>query len=369
MSKRNAFTLVELLVVIAIIGILIGMLLPAVQQVREAARRSACSNNMRQMMIASLNYESAHMELPFGLRNNLVPGNPAEDAYNSSAPALGQWSWGTFILPFMEGNNAYDVLNPRSVMMAIRLNDIGTNNDPNRLIEQVLQTQLDMFTCPSDAAEGLNIHRGTGNFGGSGAAVGPMVSLNGMWMGNSAISNYVAANNVHFCVANNSNNLGPDGAFCSFRETKLTQMSDGTSNTIMFGERTYDTVRKNVDNRPTGGALLFGARNSGDEIAINNDSNFESGIVDVAFSAWGGINLNQMETGNDVFNRKRQGASSRHSSGCNFAFGDGSVRFIPDTIDSFYGSGAQLDAPNTADYGTYESLIAINDGRVIDTDF
>ena len=110
MSRRNrpAFTLVELLVVIAIIGILIGMLLPAVQQVREAARRSTCQNNLRQLALASLNYESAHQELPIGVRNN------GSAAYSTE----GEWGWGTFLIPYIELNNAYDRLNPRNLALS-----------------------------------------------------------------------------------------------------------------------------------------------------------------------------------------------------------------------------------------------------------
>jgi len=95
--KRRGFTLVELLVVIAIIGILIGMLLPAVQQVREAARRTQCLNNLRQLALACLNYESAHMEFPNG-----AAGDPG-----------GQWdtNWLGFALPFMEQGNAESNLN------------------------------------------------------------------------------------------------------------------------------------------------------------------------------------------------------------------------------------------------------------------
>ncbi|QEG22960.1 DUF1559 domain-containing protein [Mariniblastus fucicola] len=88
-KSRSAFTLVELLVVIAIIGILIGMLLPAVQQVREAARRTQCMNNMRQLGLACLNFESAHMEFPYGAK-----GEPLWDT-----------SWLGFTLPFMEQTN------------------------------------------------------------------------------------------------------------------------------------------------------------------------------------------------------------------------------------------------------------------------
>ena len=369
MSKRHAFTLVELLVVIAIIGILIGMLLPAVQQVREAARRSACSNNMRQLMIASMNYESAHRELPIGLRPNdfLSTPNLALDRPNDP---LAQWSWGTFILPFAEATNQYDILNPRSIAMATRLDDVGTTQD--RGLQQVMQSELPMFICPSDAAEGLNIHRGTGNFNGTGLDVGPMESDQTQnWTElDSTISNYVAANNVHTCDGG-TGTIIPEGTFCSARETSIAQMSDGASNTIVFGERTYDTVRKTLDNRPSGAGLLFGTRNLG------GPENFDNGIVDVSFSAWGGINYNRASDNPNspdqfIHDRKRQGVSSRHSSGCNFTFGDGSVRFVADTIDTFYldeDNATSRIPQNATEYGTFERLIAIGDGQVVDSDF
>ncbi len=99
--SRKAFTLVELLVVIAIIGILIGILLPAVQMVREAARRSTCMNNIRQIAVASLNYESGHQELPIGLMvPDSVPQNTTDELFG----------WGTAILSYMEQASSDDVL-------------------------------------------------------------------------------------------------------------------------------------------------------------------------------------------------------------------------------------------------------------------
>lgn len=112
-SNRRGFTLVELLVVIAIIGILIGMLLPAVQQVREAARRTECLNNMRQIALASLNFESAHMSLPTaGLTPDSFATDENGDQWNGnqrSPFSRENCSWAFQILPFIEANNVQKI--------------------------------------------------------------------------------------------------------------------------------------------------------------------------------------------------------------------------------------------------------------------
>ncbi|HMP80636.1 MAG TPA: DUF1559 domain-containing protein [Pirellulaceae bacterium] len=106
-QPRVAFTLIELLVVIAIIGILVGLLLPAVQQVRSAARRISSSNNLRQIGLAMQNFEGTHRRFPAGYVASI--GHPDSDPQTLDAPP--GWAWGTMLLPYLEGGNIYDQLN------------------------------------------------------------------------------------------------------------------------------------------------------------------------------------------------------------------------------------------------------------------
>ena len=396
MSQRNrhAFTLVELLVVIAIIGILIGMLLPAVQAVREAARRTACSNNMRQIGLAALNYESSYQEFPFGIRVDDMPdGEPYDPDNQVTGTTLNaQWSWSAFLLPFIEQNNIADRLDiagrvSASTRFEMAINANYSNVPPTAAdeIARAAQTSIEGFLCPSDSAEPLNEWRGQANWDGEALQLGdgsilsdsgPVTIQNGPTMVlTPATSNYVAANNVHVCHgevltgggANLSNNPTPQGTYCSFDQTSLGRLADGTSNTIVFGERIYDAVSPAQDRRPNGAGLMYVSRGKG------GPAQFEFGMPDVAFSAWGFINLSvdrmNPPSGVDpdnIWNRRRQGLSSRHAGGLNVVRADGSVSFLRDSIDSFYSDPTITEAnfpQNIAQFQAYERAIAVADGQ------
>ena len=182
MSKRKGFTLVELLVVIAIIGILIGMLLPAVQQVREAARRTACKNNMRQIGLALHNYDSAFDEFPAGITIT---------ATGATAP---NWSVTTWILPQMEQQNLFDQLNPVVGAPAGAL----------------LASSIDAFLCPSDNGTDINTERPVGTA--------------------TATTNYVVANNtLAACTPEAS---VANGLFCDTPRGIAAMNADGTLSLI-----------------------------------------------------------------------------------------------------------------------------------------
>jgi prepilin-type N-terminal cleavage/methylation domain-containing protein len=186
---RKAFTLIELLVVIAIIAILIGLLLPAVQKVREAAARSKCANNLRQIGIGCHNFHDVNGHIPPGVLTTPATGVPDDS-----------WAWGTLILPFIEQQNLYNSL---GVVL----------NPPNRAPKNnvaLTQLPLSVYRCPSDV-------------NGSGQNV---------WYDNYGISNYVCNRAV----------FGPGDGTIGGKSgtpfnTTLVGITDGTSNTILVGER------------------------------------------------------------------------------------------------------------------------------------
>ena len=137
-QTRSAFTLIELLVVIAIIAILVALLLPAVQQAREAARRTSCKNNLKQLALALHNYADA---------NNVLPPGAAVDLSVSSTGNNGSWGVHGRILPYIEQGNVYDLV------------DLTVAWDNEMDIDGL---QLPIFACPSDAKSGTVRDTGTG---------------------------------------------------------------------------------------------------------------------------------------------------------------------------------------------------------------
>lgn len=357
-NSRNAFTLVELLVVIAIIGILIGMLLPAVQQVREAARRATCQNNLRQLGIATLNHESAFMRLPKGAS---YPRNFDPLASGNNAVML--WSFSTLIAPYAELNNAYDQLEPSNVTALARLTAAPL------LVVPILSQPVSLMQCPSDNPRATNqLRPNTGN------PDLPFV----------ATANYVGMNNVGICHGEllpvapvPGANTAPNGAFCTMRALTIGSFSDGTSNTFLFGERVYDALRTRVNLDKSRGALAWVIRGVGLPTGVgpNTPQNTPYGqienfdVSDAMASGIGGINLTNLTGAGPL--RAQMGVSSRHSGMSQFGMADGSVHSVPDTIDSFYTLNPPVDLTGVPagpiQYGVYEALIGINDRRVVTT--
>ena len=197
-TKLRGFTLVELLVVIAIIGILIGMLLPAVQAVREAARRTQCMNNLRQLALASLNFESAHMHFP--------PGVLDEDDDLTEALRNG---W-VDMLPFMEQNNIYD--------------QYDLNSDWKTGINaELAKIQIPVLRCPSNSSSNFD------QFGGV----------------EGAISDYAMSKGPSASLVS-VKRVPSVGMFGVNSETSFAAIRDGSSNVYLLGEAVSNAQTKAI---------------------------------------------------------------------------------------------------------------------------
>ena len=184
-SIRKGFTLVELLVVIAIIGVLVGLLLPAVQSAREAARRTQCINNMRQLGLALHNHHDSFGTLPPGWKTSTTAG--------SQGNGVALWGWGAMILPFIEEGSLNDQLKPKDVFMHDAVTSLWSS------YQSLMTTSMTGFRCPSDDGPITNIGRSFPGFNNSGAAA-------------LSTSNYIGNNNSRTSAQFDDPQTG--GIFC-----------------------------------------------------------------------------------------------------------------------------------------------------------
>ncbi|QDU97097.1 DUF1559 domain-containing protein [Lignipirellula cremea] len=323
-ARRRGFTLVELLVVIAIIGVLVALLLPAVQMAREAARRSTCTNNLKQFGLALMNYHDSHKTFPpaqCGLHNN-----------------TGFWSWGAMILPQIEEGSLYQTLGVASNLPQVA-------PAPGKGIEQ----SLDSFHCPSDTAPAINNRRWTAK------------DIRG------ATSNYIANNGYgedHSTQGKNGLNMANNsqGPFRrlqngnGYHTISIRDITDGTSKTIALGERAWQMRVYDSTTSTTVTANYYAGTAYGSRYQNEGHTDGLDAVVGI-----GGCGINNATPGTHpsgaTSGRSYDGFSSMHPGGANFAFCDASTHFISENIN--------YDYVNPGCTSVYEQLLAFEDDTVI----
>ena len=290
MRRRSAFTLIELLVVIAIIAILVALLLPAVQQAREAARRSSCKNNLKQIGLALHNYHDTH--------NTFPPGGI------HSGTGANQIGWTVFILPFIEQGPLYDIVD---------FNTSGFGNSTTN----VSRARVETYLCPSGTV--LRAHDDANSF-----------TLH--YLGNGGPKNFSTETSVYTCRHNSTaaecvtppdaqpsdltahGGYSQHGIFSRNSQINLRDVLDGTSNTIAVFESSFTRTNSNQPaihfrrwprgSSGTASAAYKNVLHGPNTTTYNNSTNF-----------------------NDV------SMGSNHKGGCQVVMCDGSVKFVSDNVN------------------------------------
>lgn len=302
--RQRGFTLIELLVVIAIIAVLIALLLPAVQQAREAARRSQCKNNLKQLGLAIHNYHDNFNKFPICIYGG----------YGDTANAGGytqtsrSWGWPVRLLPYVDQAPLYNLINPGSTTMAA---------------SGQMATILPVFLCPSDSAPAVIAETTSYTTGGTPAARTDYKGVMGnRWNWGAYTFNAPPSGDAF------TDNNGPLYTLNYRKSTGLNAVTDGTSNTLIIGESVCNQTFAQDGNGP-GYSWMNAAENTATcAVPINTyKSNSPTG------TAW------------DV----RWSFASQHVGGCHFVMCDGAVRFLSENIS----------------LTTYRQLATIDGGEVL----
>jgi len=331
--NRSGFTLIELLVVIAIIGVLIALLLPAVQAAREAARRAQCVNNLKQVALAAHNYMGAIGSLPQGVTFQV----------DKNAPGGSLWSSGSLFVPlcqFMEQVQVYNAMNF----------SVNMYNNENFTISGV---GISSLWCPSDPA----VARPRLLPDGSGLDPGTF---------RMCYTSYAGCSGTWFQFTTNVTRLGQmNGLFYVRSATTFADIIDGTANTIAFGERAHTLLSQ--DDQQNWHWWTSG--------------NYGDTMFNTMYPVNPHKKITNQDAGGGGSTAYISAASSLHPGGANFAFMDGSVKFLKDTINTWAfnpttglpiglsrdGGGMYILAPGTQ-FGTYQALSTRAGGEVISAD-
>ena len=330
-SRHRGFTLIELLVVISIIAVLIALLLPAVQQAREAARRTQCKNNLKQIGLAMHNYIDSFDCFPPGYLGFPAAAGGTCATINNVAPRAQGWGWGVYILPFLDQGNLYNQLSP-GPLQTVCDNPQSPADAPTVGNSQLQRQKIVAYVCPSASDPDLNQTRDASTSPNSPSAHGK--------------SNYRAVSGVNFNgkdITVGSATYGFSAVFGDatlYPPAKLRDDTDGTSNTFLVGE----CFRRDVD----GNNLTFTGPSAGVKgeyvggmwCGLPADTRQSSVVGPLALSpssfAMNGASINAF--------------ASQHVGGGHFLLADGSVRFIS----------------NNSDQNTIARIGLMNDGSVIE---
>jgi prepilin-type N-terminal cleavage/methylation domain-containing protein/prepilin-type processing-associated H-X9-DG protein len=315
-SRRRGFTLIELLVVIAIIGVLIGLLVPAVQKVREAANRASCTNNLKQIGLALHSYHDSLKRFPPGYVDRNT--DPTSTPDNDLGPG---WGWASFLLPYLEQGNVYTQINFSQPVGA------GVN-------ARVSQLDLTIYQCPSDGyQQPVPVY--------DSSFTSPIATV--------AHGNYVGCNGWEECFngagGNPQGGSGTDGltgaygragagVFYRNSRTRIADVTDGLSNTIVVGERSGNHSPSTWTGAVPGGrcpawmASVPPAPYSPPPGPAYDNADFGEALVLAHGNATHLPSADFPIYDPDTF-------YSMHPQGANFLFGDGSVHFLSSSINPY----------------------------------
>jgi prepilin-type N-terminal cleavage/methylation domain-containing protein/prepilin-type processing-associated H-X9-DG protein len=334
-SRSRGFTLVELLVVIAIIGVLVALLLPAVQAAREAARRTQCSNNLKQLALGLLNYEDSYKSFP----NSFLLAHD----WNGQV-------WGTRILPFIEQQPLYDQYDSR-VPAFNESPMLGFDPAATARNLEVIRTVLPVYICPSAPGGQSRIYNGVLPTGAM-LSSPPVPPMDVTWRG--APSDYAPTVAVHrsrfmasgrtalHTAAYGAADPGQSvlyGAIVSHNDmdglrmrSTLASITDGMSNTIMLSERVGGATLYRGRQIHANDTSMYGPWNGGGWGDMLNGFNWIYGTLhDASDNNTGVLGLGVCTI--NCTNRRQAGFYSFHPGGSQFALCDGSVRFISETVE------------------------------------
>jgi prepilin-type N-terminal cleavage/methylation domain-containing protein/prepilin-type processing-associated H-X9-DG protein len=305
--RRKGFTLIELLVVIAIIAVLIGLLLPAVQKVREAANRMSCTNNLKQIALAAHNYHDVYKQFMAGFirRENPQWGDPYPSIFLSDPDH--RHSLFVPLLPYIEQDN-----------IERKWNYANFTAKPNYGLARdgaLAATIIKIYLCPSDIFS-------TGDYVDHGESNPAKYNPPREWAFTSYGGN--GGTKANSATGGFRSGQAKDGVFWENSHVRIADILDGTSNTLLFGERNHnDPIINQYEGDNLDGNGWWAYPNTLDvELAASAPINYRAPA-----------NYNDLPSAqkDEIYARRMDAFGSGHSGGANFAFADGSIRFLTDS--------------------------------------